>query len=224
MVSKDLRFKYTAEPLCHAICFSNVTFYYPGSKSVKGALKGVSLSIKPGQLVIVVGANGSGKSTIVKILTRLYDVTSGEVLVDGRPIQDYNITDLHDATATLTQNNFIYPLSLAKNIGLGYPEFTEDAKMVEEAAKLGGSDEFIDNLSDGFNTTLDPVRTSHGSWLDLPRYQPLQDILNKLEMPVEISGYLLCFCFMEVLISIYQVARSNVSLRESSAQLIAHCS
>lgn len=210
--------------LCVAICFSNVSFSYHGSKSVTGALKDVSLSIKPGQLVIIVGANGSGKSTIIKILTRLYDVTSGEVLVDGRPIQDYKITDLHDATATLTQNNLIYPLSLAKNIGLGYPEFAGDAKMVQEAAKLGGSDELIDNLSDGFNTTLDPVRTAYSSWLDLPKYQPLQDIFDKLEVPVEISGCLLCFCLMEVLTSIYQVARSNASLRKFSSQIIACCS
>jgi len=168
--------------------FRNVSFNYPSNKSVTGALNNVSLSIKPGQLVIIVGANGSGKSTIIKLLSRIYDVTSGEILVDGLPIQHYKLTDLHEATATLTQDNLIYPLSLAKNIGLGYPAFVEDADMVEEAVKLGGADELIDNLSDGFNTTLDPVRTAYSSWLDLPKYRRLQDILENMELPAQISG------------------------------------
>lgn len=166
----------------------NVSFSYPGSKSLTGALKDVSFSIKPGQLVIIVGANGSGKSTIIKLLTRLYDVTSGEILVDGLPIQDYKISDLHDATATLTQNNHIYPLSLAKNIGLGCPASVEDTEMVKEAAKQGGADELIDNLAEGFDTTLDPVRTAYSSWLEIPKYQPLQDIVDNMELQAEISG------------------------------------
>jgi ABC-type transport system involved in Fe-S cluster assembly fused permease/ATPase subunit len=171
--------------------FRNVSFNYPGSKSVTGALINVSFSIKPGQLVIIVGANGSGKSTVIKLLSRLYDVTSGEILVDGLPIQDYNITDLHDATATLTQNNLIYPLSLARNIGLGYPGFVGDAEMVQEAAKQGGADELINNLSDGFETTLDPVKTAYTSYLELPKYQALQNIVDNMELPAQISGCVL---------------------------------
>jgi len=95
----------------------NLSFSYPGSKSTKDALTGVSFSIKAGQLVVIVGPNGSGKSTIVKILNRLYDPTSGEVLVDGQLMNSYRIADLRQATADLTQDHTLYPLPYGRTLG-----------------------------------------------------------------------------------------------------------
>ena len=90
------------------------------------ALKDISLNIQPGQLIVIVGANGSGKSTLIRILSRLYDPTSGDVEIDGLRSKDYSIDDLHRATTLLSQENNIYPLSLAENIGLGHVDLGHD--------------------------------------------------------------------------------------------------
>jgi ABC-type multidrug transport system fused ATPase/permease subunit len=119
------------------------------------ALKGINLDIKAGQLVIVVGANGSGKSTLTRILARLYDPSSGELLVEGRPSTEYRIADLHRATALLSQDSQIFPLTLAENIGLGYPERSSDLEMIKEAATEGGAAEFIEELEKGYQTMLE---------------------------------------------------------------------
>ncbi|KAF7359053.1 ABC transporter ATP-binding protein [Mycena sanguinolenta] len=114
---------------------TNVSFSYPGTTAE--ALDNITLSIKPGQLVVVVGANGSGKSTIVKLLTRLYDATSGSITVDGADIQAYRLADLRHATAALTQDHHLYPLSLRENIGLGNPAHVQNMEMIQDAARQG---------------------------------------------------------------------------------------
>jgi ABC-type multidrug transport system fused ATPase/permease subunit len=106
-------------------------------------LKNVSFSITAGQLVVIVGANGSGKSTILKLLTRCYDATSGTVLVDGNPIEDYQIADLRSVTASLTQEHTIFPLSLSENIGIGSPSSATDLDKITQAAKSAGAQDVI---------------------------------------------------------------------------------
>ncbi len=105
----------------------DVSFSYPGSQTAKPALSNINLSIKSGQMVVIVGSNGSGKSTILKLLSRFYDPTSGpeSILVDGIPISQYRMSDLWRATATLTQDHSLFPLSLGENIGLGYADKVE---------------------------------------------------------------------------------------------------
>ncbi|GLB44207.1 putative ABC transporter [Lyophyllum shimeji] len=166
----------------------NVSFAYPGAKSKEGALKEVSLQIKAGQLVVIVGENGSGKSTFIKLLTRTYDVTSGQLLVNGIPIQDYKIADLHDATAILHQDHMMYPLSLAENIGLGYPACVADTEMIKESAVKGGASEVIAGLGQGLDTVLEPVQTASGCHLEESKYKELKDVLESLEVTTEVSG------------------------------------
>ncbi|KAL0059984.1 hypothetical protein AAF712_013220 [Marasmius tenuissimus] len=109
----------------------NVVFKYPGGKTTSNALDGVSFKIGAGELVVVVGANGSGKSTFVNILSRLYDPTSGQVLVDGVDIKAYKMSDIRQAVAILTQDHQLYPLSLRENIGLGSVEDLSNDEMIK---------------------------------------------------------------------------------------------
>jgi ABC-type transport system involved in cytochrome bd biosynthesis fused ATPase/permease subunit len=165
---------------------SDVTFEYPGSKSKVKPLRNISFTVKAGQLVVVVGANGSGKSTIIKLLSRLYDCTSGEILVDGRNIKDYKIADLRRATAMLTQEHTIYPLSIFENIGLGFPNYATDDNMVIEAAKQGGAHEFILKQEKEFQTVL--CARDRPYKRNVRANDTLLAEVEKLPKPVEVSG------------------------------------
>ncbi|KAJ7486488.1 P-loop containing nucleoside triphosphate hydrolase protein [Mycena latifolia] len=166
----------------------DVSFAYPGGKSKENALKNVSLRIPAGSLVVIVGPNGSGKSTLIKLLNRLYDVDSGEIFVDGLPIKDYRLSDLRRVQASLTQDHKLYPLTLAENIGLGYPECVDDMEMVMQAAEAGGSTEVVSKLNEGVQTVLAPVNTAHGANLDKDKHRKLKQILEGLEKKAEVSG------------------------------------
>ena len=167
----------------------NLSFSYPGSQTATPALNNVSMNINPGQLVVIVGANGSGKSTIVRILSRLYDPTSGQVLIDGHSSSDYCLNDLRRATVILSQDTSLYPLSLSENIGLGYPAFSSNKDMIIESAKEGGAFELIQKLNKGIDTVLDPL-------IDIwvmnlcrkNRTHPLYEEMEKLEMKIDVSG------------------------------------
>ncbi|KAJ7110432.1 P-loop containing nucleoside triphosphate hydrolase protein [Mycena epipterygia] len=166
----------------------NVSFAYPGDKSKESALRDVSLRIPAGSLVVIVGANGSGKSTIIKLLTRMYDVDEGALLVDGLPIADYRLADLRQTQATLTQDHKLYPLSLAENIGLGYAEHVDDTEMMMQAAADGGAAALLEKFKDGAQTNLEPATTAYGYELDDDKHKALKAILKKLEKPAEVSG------------------------------------
>ncbi|PPQ71993.1 hypothetical protein CVT24_008263 [Panaeolus cyanescens] len=165
-----------------------VTFTYPGSQSTENALSSISLTIKPGQLVVIVGSNGSGKSTLIRILSRLYDPTSGQVLIDNRPSSSYLVGDLHRATAILSQESSIYPLTLAENIGIGYPEKSNDIEMIKKAAEEGGASEFIKKLEAGLETRLDPMQETFSINLYNDKEHPLSKELDKLAKPIDVSG------------------------------------
>ncbi|KAJ7134763.1 P-loop containing nucleoside triphosphate hydrolase protein [Mycena epipterygia] len=190
-VIKDGGLKYPStdhsETTGMSIDLRDVSFSYPGGKSNAKALENVTFSIKSGQLVVLVGANGSGKSTIVKLLARLYDATSGQVLVDGQDIQNYKIADLRAATASLTQDHHLYPLSLAENIGLGNPDRVADPNIMLDAAKRGGADGFVSKLEQGFSTVLDP-KTVQYSFETLGKKTPLAKEAEKLVKKTDISG------------------------------------
>lgn len=135
----------------------NVTFRYPGSPN--NALNNVSFVIKPGQLVAIVGVNGSGKSSITNLFNRLYDPTEGEILVDGLPLRSYRRAEVRRSMAILRQNHILYPLSLRENISLGMPDRPCSDQDLEVALKCGGACGFIEKLADGLNTELAPVST-----------------------------------------------------------------
>ena len=147
------------------------------------------MSISSGQLVVIVGANGSGKSTIVRILSRLYDPASGQVLIDGHSSSDYRVNDLRCATVILSQDTLLYPLSLAENIGLGYPTFSCNKDMIIEAAKEGGAFEFIQKLNKGTDTVLEPHVETCIMGLYRNTTHPLHEEMVKLsKKKIEVSG------------------------------------
>ncbi|KAJ7107214.1 P-loop containing nucleoside triphosphate hydrolase protein [Mycena crocata] len=165
----------------------NVSFSYPGATTK--ALDNITLSIKAGQLIVVVGANGSGKSTIVKLLTRLYDTTSGSITIAGEDIKNYRIADLRQATAALTQDHHLYPLSLSENIGLGNPAHVDNMEMIREAAKQGGADGVIAKCADGFDTILEhPRGLRFGSDVSKGDKTLLAAELERMTKEADVSG------------------------------------
>ncbi|KIK60425.1 hypothetical protein GYMLUDRAFT_43735 [Collybiopsis luxurians FD-317 M1] len=140
-----------------SIEFRSVSFKYPESNSY--ALKNVSFKIGKGQLCVILGENGSGKSTILKLMARLYDPEEGQILVDGHDIKTLKLADLRRAMAILFQDYTHFPLSIRENIGLGDPGHSDDHERIAEAATLGGASKFIERLDEGYDTYLDrPVR------------------------------------------------------------------
>ncbi|EGO21436.1 hypothetical protein SERLADRAFT_417697 [Serpula lacrymans var. lacrymans S7.9] len=166
---KDGEFPYPCSQEDHrgkgmSLCIRNLSFAYPGSKSDRTAVIDASFSIPSGSLAVIVGGNGSGKSTLIKLLNRLYVPSSGEILVDGKPIEQYNVALLRRATANLTQDHNLFPLSIRENIGLGNPSLLNDLDKIIESAKLGGAHDFITNFADGYDTVLRPVQTAYLSF------------------------------------------------------------
>lgn len=169
--------------------FRNVTFAYPGTK--KNAIDGVSFKLKPGQMVVIVGVNGSGKSSIIKLFNRLYNPSSGTILLDGTPIQEYRVADVRRAMAVLRQDHTPYPLSLRENIALGLPERKiDDEASIEEleaAANQGGALGFINKLEKGMDTVLYPVKVSDAHFPG-DTIEDLKALVDGKEKTTDISG------------------------------------
>ncbi|KAI5887271.1 P-loop containing nucleoside triphosphate hydrolase protein [Schizophyllum commune H4-8] len=165
----------------------NVTFAYPGSLD-RPSMRNINVDIKPSQLVVIVGANGSGKSTLIKLLTRLYDPTSGTLEVDGQPLAAYRQRDLRQATAVLSQGHRLFPLSMGENIGLGCVEKVRDVDAVRAAAQAGGATACIAKLRHGLDTVLDPQTRAYGENVTEEEDDPLRQRLEALEKPIEVSG------------------------------------
>ncbi|TFK63113.1 P-loop containing nucleoside triphosphate hydrolase protein [Pluteus cervinus] len=166
----------------------DVSFTYPATQTKEPALKNISCTIKAGQLVVIVGANGSGKSTIIKLLNRLFDVTSGSILVDGHDISSYRLSDFRRAAATLTQEHHIFPISVKENIGMGYPKEVGNESLIETAAKESGAWEVIEKFKNGLKTELRPYNWAFGAHVSEADETPLAKELKKLTKTTEVSG------------------------------------
>ncbi|THH30401.1 hypothetical protein EUX98_g3800 [Antrodiella citrinella] len=165
-----------------SIEFKNVSFKYPGTDLY--ALREVSFKLQAGQLCVIVGVNGSGKSTILKLIVRLYDADEGQILVDGKDIKSLSLVDLRQAVSVLFQDYTHFPLSIRDNIGLGDPAHAEDDERISLAAKLGGSEEFITRLPDGLDTYLDrPVDDQYSRLPEVLFEFPLLDSSAITNMP-----------------------------------------
>jgi ABC-type multidrug transport system fused ATPase/permease subunit len=165
----------------------NVSFAYPGSKSAPPALNNVSFDILPGQLVVIVGANGSGKSSLVKQLIALYTPSSGTILVDDAPLGSYRMKDLRRATASLSQDHTLFPLSISENIGVGRPEHAADRQLVEQAAQMAGAARVAQKMGDGYDTVIRPVETK-GRRGEFGSGAPLEKLYRLLEKQQDVSG------------------------------------
>ena len=146
----------------HSFTFQprNISFTYPGRASHAAALHNISFTVQSGDLVVIVGRNGSGKSTLLNLLTGIYTPTSGKILVNGRPKEHYSSCDLRRATAHLSQDHQLFPLSVSENISLGMPSGIPNSETINHSAKDGGSLAFIRKLPHGFETIINPVRTA----------------------------------------------------------------
>jgi ABC-type multidrug transport system fused ATPase/permease subunit len=124
--------------------FKNVSFRYPSEDTDNPmVLQNLSFSIKPGEKIAVVGVNGSGKTTMIKLLCRIYDPTEGVILVDGKDLRDISLEDWQSAIGILFQDFPIYNLTIRDSIGVGrIAEKVEEEKM-KRAAQFSGADEFI---------------------------------------------------------------------------------
>ncbi len=155
------------KPLSKGLELQNVRFAYPGAE--RPALDGVSFSIAPGETVALVGANGAGKTTVVKLLTRLYDPAGGRILLDGVDLREYDLDDLRQAFAVVLQDFTHYHLTVRENIGLGQVDQMGDRAQVALAAERGQARELIESLPQEFETVLgrefpEGVELSGGEW------------------------------------------------------------
>ena len=165
--------------------YSNVSFKYPGTD--KNALNDISFAIKPGQLVVIVGVNGSGKSSMIKLLARLYDPSAGEVLLDGLPLSKYKISDVRHAIAILRQDHPVLPVSLRENIALGLSGRIATNDDIDEAIRLGGAEKFVQKLKRGQETVLNPITTAHAHFTG-DTDTDLKSILEEKETKTDLSG------------------------------------
>ena len=144
-----------ADPGLHVekgdIEFKNVSFKY-NAEGKRNVVDSVNLHIAAGETVGVIGGTGSAKTTLVSLIPRLYDVTAGEVLVDGRNVKDYTIYELRESVSMVLQNNVLFSGSILDNLRWGDENATEEE--IVEACKAAQADDFIRAFPDGYHTDL----------------------------------------------------------------------
>ncbi len=132
------------------VSFENVDFVYPDTGI--NALKNVDFSIKSGESIAIIGTTGSGKSTIANLVCRMYDTTSGQILIDGIDIKDYDLSSLRNQIGFVPQDVFLFSDSIRNNIAFGNLELTEEE--IEKAARDADLEENIMRFSEGFETRV----------------------------------------------------------------------
>ena len=144
-----------------SVAFRGVRFDYarptPG-KSRRSALYNVSFDIKSGETIGVIGGTGSGKSSLVNLVSRLYDVTEGEVLVGGRNVKEYDLAALRNAVSVVLQNNILFSGTILDNLRWGNGEATEED--CRRACQMACADEFIDQMPEGYHTRIEQGGTN----------------------------------------------------------------
>jgi len=133
------------------VVFEDVSFRYDAA-AVASVLNGFDLVIQPGEAVALVGATGSGKTTVAKLLPRFYDVTAGRITLDGVDLRDLRLRELRRAVSMVFEDTFLFTDTVRDNIAFADPEASDDE--VEQAARLAGAHEFIVELEDGYNTII----------------------------------------------------------------------
>jgi ATP-binding cassette subfamily B protein len=138
-----------AQPLKGAIEIRDVTFAYGDNEP---ALEGISFKVDPGKTIAIVGQTGAGKTSLVKLVNRTYDVTKGRVLVDGVDVRDWQMEALRRKVSIIEQDIFLFSRTVAENIAFGCPESSQEE--IEEAAKAAQAHEFILEFKDGYQTVI----------------------------------------------------------------------
>jgi ATP-binding cassette subfamily B protein len=154
-------------PIRSGFEFRNVSFRYPGSPRL--VLNGLNFHLRPGERVALIGENGEGKTTIVKLLTRLYDPAEGQVLLDGVDLREYNLEDLYREIGVIFQDYMRYEMTARENIAVGRIEQVDNLPLIRQSAQKSMADEVIGKIPAGYEQMLGRrfdggVDLSGGEW------------------------------------------------------------
>jgi len=158
------------EPLPPLIEFKNISFRYPNTK--RYILKNFNLSIRTGEKIAFVGENGAGKTTLIKLLLRFYDVTDGEIVVNGINIKHLNLEKWYALIGVLFQEFIKYQFTFKENVYFGNKKEVNNLDLLKEAIKKSGADEFVKDLPSKYDQTVgkmfkEGVDLSGGQWQKL---------------------------------------------------------
>jgi ATP-binding cassette subfamily B protein len=147
--------------------FRNVSFAYPGTE--RRVLKNFNFTLRPGERIALIGENGQGKTTVVKLVTRLYDPTEGEILLDGVDLREYSLEDLHKEIGVIFQDFMRYEMTARENISIGRVEIPHAQAEIESAAQKSLAAGVVAKLHDGYDQMLGRrfeggVDLSGGEW------------------------------------------------------------
>jgi ATP-binding cassette subfamily B protein len=157
-------------PITRGFEFRNVSFTYPGTS--RRVLNRFNFVLSPGERVALIGENGQGKTTIVKLITRLYDPTEGEILLDGVDLREYDVADLHSEIGVIFQDFMRYEMTARENIAVGRIEVEHADREIEYAAERSMASEVVLRLPDRYEQMLGRrfeggVDLSGGEWQKL---------------------------------------------------------
>ncbi len=134
------------------VCFENVSFAYPGAGEEAHVLHDIDFCAEPGQTIALIGPTGSGKSTVVSLISRFYDPTAGRVTIDGVDVRDATLYSLRSNIGVVLQNPFLFSATIQENIAYGVPEAPLEA--VQAAARAANAEEFITRFPHGYETRV----------------------------------------------------------------------
>ena len=155
----------------HTIELRHVSFRYPGTERM--VIRDVNLTLREGETAVLVGLNGAGKTTLIKLITRLYDPTEGEIYLDGKDIRDYDLKELYKMFGIIFQDFGKYAVSVQENIAFGDISRGIVPEDITMAAKQSSADAFIEKLSDGYETPLMRYFEENGMELSIGQWQKL---------------------------------------------------
>ena len=157
--------------VAHTIEFKNVSFAYPGTD--RYVIKNVSFVLNPGETTVLVGLNGAGKTTLIKLLTRLYDPSEGEILLDGVNIKEYDPHELYRMFGIIFQDFGKYACTVSENIMFGEVEAERNDERIAESARSANAGDFIEKLPAGYETPLMRIFEREGTELSIGQWQKL---------------------------------------------------
>ncbi len=154
-------------PIRQGFEFRNISFAYPGTSRL--VLEGLNFRLERDERIALIGENGQGKTTIVKLINRLYDPTDGQILLDGIDLREYDLEDLSREIGVIFQDFMRYEMTAAENIGVGRIEERDDLFRIAEAARKSGAHQLIQELPEGYRQMLGRrfeggVDLSGGQW------------------------------------------------------------
>jgi ATP-binding cassette subfamily B protein len=157
----------TPQPIQRGFEFRNVSFAYPGTE--RRVLKNFNLTLSPGERIALIGENGQGKTTVVKLITRLYDPTEGQILLDGVDLREYSLEDLHRHIGVIFQDFMRFEMTARENIAVGRIDQPHQQADIESAAHKSLADTVVDKLVGGYDQMLGRrfeggVELSGGEW------------------------------------------------------------